>query len=183
MSNINFNAFEMRRGNILIEYPTKTSSGIVMINDNKTLQSGWFKVIKSGKFDNVQRSEEDIVADVDKGKEVFVYFHHQPIEFEEIIFKSFKEQQQYITKQTATSSIILSDGMGGLKEAKSTDDDGRVFALVPEHSILFTRDFVETKVKELTKEEIADLKEKEARPKLTNDVLREIRKSSDEQSN
>jgi hypothetical protein len=137
---IDFNSFEIKRGHVLIEYPTKTDSGFILIKaDNSTAQSGWFKVVKSGKRDNAAALDEDIIKEVGT-TEAFVYFHHQPYEFDEIVFKSRRDQKAEMEKKEGMEGIVISDGLGGLKNASELQEPERVFALVREHDILFTRE-------------------------------------------
>jgi co-chaperonin GroES (HSP10) len=135
---IDFNSFEITGNNILVEVPTKTKGGLILISDKKTLQSGWFEIVKVGKNPNKDKDGNIINTEITVGKEAFVYFHHEPYEFDAIVFKSKEDQLNEIENKQALSNIVLSDNLGGLATAKSTEEE-RSFILVREHDILFTR--------------------------------------------
>lgn len=146
MSKIDFDKVKLRRGHILIEYPTgKTKGGLILTNENKTLTMGWYKVVKSGKKDNSHLAaagiEEDIITDVDKGKgkAVFVYFNNLPVELPEIVFKTMEEQETELQRQEAMSEIVIADNLGGIKKP-DLFETGRLFALIPEREIILERD-------------------------------------------
>ena len=143
---IDFDAVKLRRGHILIEYPTgKTKGGLILTNENKSLTMGWYKVVKSGKKDNSHLAaagiEEDIITDVNKGKgkAVFIFFNNAPLELPEIVFKTEKEQEDEMKKQEAMADIVLADGLGGIKKP-DLFEEGRIFAMIPEREILFERE-------------------------------------------
>lgn len=130
---IDFNKIKTAGQKVLIEYPTKSESGLILINtENNTAQSGWFKIVAVGK--GVSN------PDITEGREGFVYFHHKPIELEEIVFKTSKEQAAEMKMQEDVGGIVISDALGGLKSAKDFKEPERMFALVGEYDVLFTRE-------------------------------------------
>lgn len=109
---------------VLVELPTKTDFGLILINqENKSLEEGWFKVIKVGKD----------VVEIKEGMEAYIFFHNKPYTFDELTFKSRKEQKEKVERLTALSHLTLPEN--------SKDEDLREFALVPESSCLFYRDY------------------------------------------
>lgn len=126
---IDFNSFELTGKQVMIEYPTKSSFGLILINDdNKSLSSGWFKVVKTAKD----------VTQVKQGEEAYVYFHNKPLEVDELILKSRKDQKKQMEKDVAKGSLILPEptALNGLAE-----DKGREFGIIPENFVVLTRTF------------------------------------------
>lgn len=133
MSKIDFDSIELTGTSLIIEFPTKSDGGLILVPaDNTTKMSGWFKIIKTG--------EGVVDKRIQAGKEAFIYFHHDPYRLEEIIFHSREDQLNELNKNDATSNLVISDALGNLKDAKSMKEPEREFALVKEYDVLFFRD-------------------------------------------
>lgn len=133
-----FKEFELGRENdIMIEFPTKTDFGlIIMTADNKTAQSGWFKVHKIGRK----------VQSVKEGQEAYIFFYNQPVIFEGMHLSSRAEQKKVMDEEkekaekNSSKIIQVKPTWEGAPKDEMVDD--RLFAVVNAHDVILTRDFV-----------------------------------------
>lgn len=133
MQKLNFNEIELTGTSILIEFPTKTDGGLILVpSDNSTRMSGWFKIIKV--------ADGCVDKRIQEGKEAFIYFHHDPYRLDELVFRSRKDQLEELNKQEVTSNLVISDALGNLQHANASKEPEREFALVKEYDVLFFRD-------------------------------------------
>lgn len=136
--NVNFDEFELGRENdIMIEFPTKTNFGLMLMHDTlKTTQSGWFKVLKVGRK----------VISVKEGQEAFIYFYNQPVIFEEVHLASRKEQKEVMEKELAEvekkNSKIIQLEPTWTGAPKDEYIEGRIFAVINAHDVILTREFI-----------------------------------------
>lgn len=132
MEKIDFSKINLTGKNILIAYPTATEWGLVLTHEeSKALQSGWFKVVRTS----------DEVKDIKEGQEAFVFFHNQPYEFDETVLASRANQKKEMEKEKSKtdSKLILPNN----PFTKDEDKISRIYAIVPAHSVLITREYID----------------------------------------
>lgn len=135
MVEIDFNSFELGRPNdVMIEFPTQTNFGLLLMTDGlKTTQSGWFRVVKTGKEVNKEW----------EGKEAFIYFHNQPIEFDSLVLASRKEQKEQMIEESKEANKIIKDIKPTWETEKKVGEKWleRAFAVINAHDVVLTREF------------------------------------------
>lgn len=128
MEKIDFSKFKLNGKKCIIEVPTETQKGLlIMLNDKEQLKSGWFKLLKRG----------DQVTDWEEEQEVFIYLNHPPIFLNELIFQDKETQEKVLEDlEEKTNSVIEVVQSDFVKEEKVFK---REFAVIQEYDILFAR--------------------------------------------
>lgn len=142
---LDFTSFKTLGKRIILELPTQTAGGLIYMTDDKALDSGWFKVVSVGDTVGIDPSFPDKYK-IKPGDEVFVYFPNEPLKFDEIVFKSRKEQAKEVESEKFAKKIEVN--LGGTKDniIKAPVID-RKFCEVNEYDVRFVRAWENERIK------------------------------------
>lgn len=144
---LDFKSFKVTKKRVIIELPTSGMGGLIYIDpETNALDSGWYKVVAVGTE----------VTDCKAGDEVFVYFPNKPFTFDEIVFKSRKEQVEQIKSEKFAESIKVNLGSSKDNILKTAPIE-RKFAEIGEYDVKLVRDWKEEIINKITKEELEEI--------------------------
>ncbi len=130
MIDIDFTKFNLKGKKIIIEIPTRETKGsFILINEKQNIQSGWFKILKTG-------SE---VTECKEGDEAFLFFHHPPMFLEELVFQDKDTQERVVSKEEEKAKSVVELIPSLANSAIDLSEFERQFAIVGEYDLVMTR--------------------------------------------